>query len=263
MADTDTDDAGFDDGFVAEALSAPTETPGQGAEQQTEQEPRDDVQEPPEYAQLTKAELAELKDRAAAVEAIRAAQDKSFGTAFGKIGGIERQLRELQTGTQIEISEDEIRTLREDGWDVLANALDKVRNLRGLPGGAGLDESRVNEVVQQRMAELPVVVEQTVEKRLLAREFPDWEQYTATPEFLGWAAKQPAEYQQKLANTWDSQFIGEAIKKAKEASRPTQRQGAQDQPQRRSRFEAAVTPRGNGAPPSASTVDDFDAGFNE
>lgn len=268
------DETGFDDGFAADA---PTETPGQGGEGKNQAgEAADttaandganaaDTPPAPEYVQLTKAELEELRSRAALIEEVRATQEKSFGTAFGKLGDVERRLKALSEGAPVaEISQEDIDTLRNDGFEPLANALEKIRGVKAVAVGGSVDESKLEELVQQRMT--PAL--QRMELRLLASQHPDWKQIDADPAFPAWVKSKGDEFAQKLAtasNAYDSEAIGQAMTEFK-AHRAAQAAATKRQEDaanaRRSRFNAAVTPRGTGTAPPANPEDEFDAGFN-
>lgn len=257
VAEVDAGDDGFDDGFNNVA-TPPTETP------ETEAAEKPEAQPAIEYAQLTKAELDELKTRAALIEEMRATQDKSFGTAFGKIGGIERRLQEIAAAPSVEVQQADIDALKDD-FPALATALEKVKNLRSL--GGGVDHAKIDEMVQERLApalsSIGTTVEQAVEKRLLSREHPDWQPVTQSEGFLNWAGKQPVEFQKTLADSWDSTFIGKAITDFKKSTKPapTPAPAADTGSARRSRLSAAVTPKGSGNAAPADTDSDFDAGF--
>jgi hypothetical protein len=253
------DDTDFAEGF--NAPEAPTATPGQQDAGEPSAE-RSQQEKAPEYAQLTKAELQELKDRAAAIDTIRATQDKSFGTAFGKIGGIERELQALKSGAAVEIAESEIQALRDDGWDLIANALDKVRSLRAIPSG-GVDEAKFVELMTQRISAAQQEQAQKYELRFLGMQHPDWQQVDKDPAFAAWVSAQPADFQQglvKASNEFDSATVGAAMSAFK-ASRKQAPAGTDST--RRSRLTAAVTPRGTGAMPNTNPEDDFNAGFKE
>lgn len=244
----DADDADFDSGFDDNTTTS-TETPGT-----SEEVSQPAVIEAPavEYVQLTKAERDDLM-------AIRASQEKSFGTAFGKIGGIERTLQQLQGGAQVDISQEDIDALRDD-FPPLAAALEKVRSMRALPG-AGMDENRLNEMVQQRIAPALSAVEQKFELRLLAKDHPDFQQIDADPAFAAWVNAQPDEFKASLAKAsadYDSATVSDAMTRFKAARKPGQSQDSA----RRSRLQAAVTPRGSGQTHATDTDDPFDAGFN-
>jgi len=246
--DDDAADADFAAGF--EQQPTPTETPGKTGEQAPAVE----------YAQLTKAEVEELKARAALIDQIKAAQEQGFNKVFGHIGGLQRQLKGAAAGEKLEVSDDELKEIEAD-FPVLGKAVRHLVKLQGLPtAAAGVDDERVNALVAERLT----ATEQKFEKRLLARDHPDWEQVVATDGFRAYAASLKPEEQQQLATTWDADFIGghlskfkASLKKPASAAAPAPDPGSI----RRSRMSAAVVPRGNGAGPAASDEDEFLAGF--
>lgn len=248
----DVSDEGFDDGF-----SAPTATPGPEAKPETEQEsPAQVVQEAIEYAQLTKAELEELRSRAALAEELKATHDKSFGTAFGKIGGLERQLKAM-TESGVEIDQADIDQLRDDGLEPLARALERIKSLRAIPAG-GVDQSAIESMVQERLT--PAL--QKVEVRLLAKDHPDWREIDADPEFAKFNASQGPEFMERLAKAsreYDSEVISEAMTKFKQSRKPVPPKGPDTT--RKSRIAAAVTPTGSGMQAAPDPNAEFDAGF--
>jgi hypothetical protein len=247
--------AGFDD-----TTATPTETP---AEQQDEDTLHDEgttaTAEPaaPEYAQLTKAQLDDLL-------AIKAMQEKQFGTAFGKIGGIERTLQQLNSGAQVDISQEDIDALKDD-FPPLAAALEKVRSLRALPGGR-LDQDELDELLGQRLSqreEERQEREQRRELRRLRRAHPDWKQIDADPAFAEWVKAQSDEFKEDLADasaTYDASMVSEAMtlfKQSRKAAPTADRATAW-----KSRAAAAVTPRGSGGATAGDSTDPFLSGFN-
>lgn len=256
VADVGALEDGFDDGFSNDSPT-PTETPETEAAETAAAEPA------VEYAQLTKAELEDLKTRAALVEEMRATQEKSFGTAFGKIGGIERRLQEIASAPGVEVDQADIDALKDD-FPAIATALEKVRSLRSL--GSGIDHAKIDEMVQERLApaldSIGTTVERAVETRMLSRDHPDWRPVTQSPAFLDWAGKQPVEFQKALADSWDSAVIGKAITDFKRSIKATPNSAtAGADSTRKNRLSAAVTPRGSGTAVAADADSDFDAGF--
>ena len=254
---TEQDDADFNAGFNDDTTATPTETPaaqqdgaGQGDNgEQAQAEPA------PEYVQLTKAERDELMG-------LRDQAQKQFGTAFGKIGGIERTLQQLNSGAQVEISQEDIDALKDD-FPPLAAALEKVRNLRALPGG-GMDPDQLANLVNEKVS----AVEQKFELRLLAKDHPDWKQIDGDPAFGAWVAAQPDEFKQNLAQAskaYDSEVVSEAMTKFKQsrkaapATAPTPDRASAF----RNRAQAGVTPRGVGGNAAPNATDDLMAGFTE
>ena len=102
-----TEQAGFDADEDTQDPN-PTGTPGDG---QSGEQLADagQAEQAIEYAQLTKAEWEEVKSRAAE---LKATQDKSFGTIGNTLRGIQQTIQQLQTGPQVEISQEEIDDLK-------------------------------------------------------------------------------------------------------------------------------------------------------
>jgi hypothetical protein len=259
MSEKDDEQAGFDDagldddaaGFNSvDGADAPTETPEQDAK--TEQ-PAVVEQPAVEYVQLTKAERDELMG-------LRAQQEKSFGTAFGKIGGIERTLQQLSSGAQVEISQEDIDALKDD-FPPLAAALEKVRSMRALPG-AGMPAEQLDELVQQRIA--PAL--QRMELRMLAKDHPDFKQIDADPSFAAWVQAQPDEFKQTLAKAsaeYDSEVVSNAMTKFKQSrAKPSPAAANPATPTRTSRMQAAITPRGSGGAHATADSTSEQAGFD-
>lgn len=223
------------------------------------QQPAQQAQPEPqvEYAQLTKAEWEEVKARAARIDEIRATQDKSFGTIGNTIRGMQETLKAAQSGAQVEIAQADIDALRDD-FPPLAAALEKVRSMRAIPVNAGLDPAKLDELVQERVA--PVLesigtrVDQAVEMRLLTKMHPDWKTVTQSPEFQAFVPTLPKTEQEQLADSWDSDFIGSVLTKFKAPK-------AKPDTTRKSRFDAAVTPRGSGVNHNA-VLSDEKSGFD-
>lgn len=268
IADTDDD---FAAGFNDDQQQHPTETPG-AAEGETkpegEQGQQAETAPAPKFVQVTEDEWNSLKASAAKVTQIEATLEKSLGTAFGKIGGIERTLKELDGSAKIEVPDDDIKALNDGGFPELAKALGQLKNLRALPGGGGVAADKIEELVQQRLAPAMEQVQNTrirLETRYLNTAHPDWQQIDKDPAFSAWTATLPAAEQQalvKASDEWDAEAISKFMTRfkaqRKTGAAPAPSPGASDT--RRSRMQAAVTPRGSGAP-AADPDDEFEAGY--
>lgn len=252
---TQDEEAAFAAGFDDDTTATPTETPAEQQDTDTQQQAGAAPAEPaaPEYVQLTKAERDELMG-------LRDQAQRQFGTAFGKIGGIERTLQQLNSGAQVEISQEDIDALKDD-FPPLAAALEKVRNLRALPGG-GVDQEQIANLVAERVS----AVEQKFELRLLSKDHPDWKQIDADPAFAQWVAAQPDEFKQTLAQasqSYDSSVVSSAMTMFKQSRRTApSNTGTDPASARRSRMSAAVTPRGTGGTAAGDSTDPFLSGFN-
>jgi len=253
---TEQDDADFAAGFNDDTTATPTATPAAQQDDADQGDSGEQAQATPaiEYVQLTKAERDELMG-------LRDQAQKQFGTAFGKIGGIERTLQQLNSGAQVDISQEDIDALKDD-FPPLAAALEKVRNLRALPGSS-VDPEQIEALVEQRVA--PRL--QRMELRLLSKDHPDWKQIDGDPAFAAWVAAQPDEFKQNLAQAskaYDSEVVSEAMTKFKQSRRTAPANtGSDPASARRSRMSAAVTPRGVGGNAAPNATDDLMAGFND
>ena len=162
-------------------------------------------------------------------------------------------------GAQVEISQEDIDALKDD-FPPLAAALEKVRNLRALPG-AGVDPSQIEALVEQRVA--PRL--QRMELRMLAKDHPDWQQVDQDPAFKAWVAAQPDEFKQTLvqaSQSYDSEVVSDAMTKFKQSRRTAPAPAADPASARRSRMSAAVTPRGTSGASAGDSTDPFLSGFN-
>jgi len=272
-------DEDFDAGF-ADAPAAPTETPEKqdGQEETPVAAATAAAPAAPEFVQITKEELASLKASAAAVEELRTTLTQNNDKAFGKIGGIERLIKELQNttpaGEAVELSEEDMAEFAAEYPElatmqrtVFNKALSKIK-LRGTGTGEAFDPGQVDELVRKGLE--PALkgvddrVEYLVESRLLSREHPDWREVVdaGKPDsknpYRTWLAAQPAEYQKLVNDTFDSSVISEALTKFKAAEKAKATIS-----QRQSRMEvAAAAPRGVGGHADTKTDDDdFDEGF--
>lgn len=246
--DDDNSAAGFASvGRPAATVDTPTETPGQQqAGEQASAEAEQVVEQAIEYAQITKDEYESLKARAAMIDEIKATQDRSFGTFGRTIQGMQDRITEFAAAPAVDISQEDIDTLRNEGFEPVASALEKIAKLRAVPTTpAAVDESKIEALVQQRIA--PAM--QTIEKRLLAREHPDYQSIASAPEFAVWVQAQPEAYRQNLSAAslaYDSEFVSSALTSFKQARAATTSKATPPQPTKKSRFAAAVTPRGSG-----------------
>ena len=253
------DDTGFEDGFASP--DTPTETPG------TEQSNTANEQMV-EFVQLTKTEHEALTAAAAAVPELRAALDKGLGTAFGKMGGYERDMQALKSGKRVEIDQADIDALKED-FAPIATALQKVRDMQVIHAGGAIDDAAIDAMVEQRMQpaieKVRTETAKAFEMRLLSMVHRDWPTVTKSDEFLAYIEKQPADVQEKLANSWDATYLGDFLTEFKQATKPQSQASDEPDPDstRRGRMHAAATPRGSGRPAAADSEDDLEAGFKQ
>lgn len=267
----DADDGDFDSGFDGND-SLPTETP------EASEAFSADIEEQPEAApktrQLTEDEYQALMSSVTGMNDVRATLENRFGTAFGKIGGIERVIKQLQEATPqgeaVEITDDDFAELREeypDLADLQLKGLQRIASkLRGT-GSAQMDEGRIREFIAPTISQASdYAVERAkaeIAEETLAETHPQWRDVIGNPEqpteYRKWLATQPHEYQERVNNSYSPVVIGRSLDKFNEHQASLKKKADSS---RRDRFEQAVTPRGDGGHPSHSSGDDdFDAGF--
>lgn len=227
-----------EDAFAAGLEDAPTETPAVLQEPPQEEAPQ------PKYRQITEDEWNEIQTRAAAADTLKATLEKVSGTAFGKIGGIERTLAQLQSSGVGEVSVEDFTKLRDEFPDLAEMLVEGLNGaLKKAPRGSGepatVDLSEIESKFNATLAERLDAQELAFETRLLASKHRDWKDVTATTEFAAWSATKPVEFQQQLAGR-DSDFIADALTEFKARNK------AANDSLRRSRIAAAETPRGSG-----------------
>lgn len=265
------DEAAFNEGANDTKVEAKTPTatpePAKAAEVKV-------VEAPPEFVQLTKAQWDATQTELASM---KATMEKSFGTAFGKMGDIERKQKAIDDwkasqGIVGEMSQDDFTELKEQ-FPELAESTVKGLNrslakLKGQPG-AQLDPAKISEVVNQgvelRLKEREVA-QQADSVKALDTEHKDWREVRAKPEFQSWLEKQPPRVQKTFEKTWDADFLSDVFThfktdavKAKPVAAPA---APAPNTTRKDRLAAAVNPRGTGGhAPGPSDDDDFNAGF--
>lgn len=240
--DTDDFEAGFTGDDSTERPSAPVEKPAEEVAA-------------PKYAQITEEQWADYTARAAKIDEIKATLDKVSGTAFGKIGGIERTLQQLQGSGVGDVSAEDFAKLREEFPDLAEMVVEGLNSaLKRAPKGAP-DMSEFEAKFDHRLQAERTAIEQGLEIKHLTRQHKDWKTVVASTEFQAFTQSKPAEWRDQFNSTWDGDFVADAINEFKKAA------AAASADTRRGRIEAAVTPRGTGGHAPASDDDAFNAGF--
>ena len=259
-------EAAFNEGSTGTETKADATTPTATPEKTAEAAPT--VVAEPKFAQITEDELNQLRARVASIDEMRGTSEKSFGTAFGKIGGIERALNELRGGGQAfgEFSKDDFSELQ-DAFPELAEMTIQGFNraLAKLKGAPAIDPAKVDELVQLGITTTLQQRELDSQKeavKALDADHADWRAVKEKPEFKEWLTAQPTRFQRTYAKTWDADFLSDAFTNFKEAAAkaaPTTTSTT-----RKDRLAAAVNPRGTGGHAAGpSEDDDFDAGFKQ
>ena len=246
--------AEFDGGFEA---TAPAVTP---------------AADEPKMTQISEDEYRKLLDSVSKIGEIESALEQRFGTAFGKIGGIERVLDQLKSsapaGGKIELSKEVVADLAAEFLEMAELQYKTLQKLVDV-----LNTRTPAPEVGAAQPSAPVVDEAAIEKRVrraIAEETLDtfdenWRETIGLPDDAGkipdtpfrqWLKKQPTEYANRVASTYSANVLTEALTKFK--AEQAKAQG------RREVLDAAVEVTGSGgqAPNARSSDDDeFDNGF--
>lgn len=237
------------------------------------------TQEEYDAAQAATREVANLK---AAVESLRS-------TAFGKMGGLERTLADLQAktpaGQTLEVTAEDFEEMKADFPDIvdftvkgLNRALSKANAKGTAPDPAALQKTVDDRVSERLSAELPKQKQEMILDVMdTIRE--DWREIVLSSDYTTWLKTQSAEYQAEVADSWKPNTVIKSIEKfeaaktaakaAEDSSRlvtnPTPKVPVKPAPApatRRGRTAAAVAPKSAGSATPATVTTEDDA-FNE
>lgn len=298
VATPEQEDADFEAGYNG----APTEeTPpaagsagedGEGAS--TASPPAEKVAEP-EYVQITKAELDQLKALSTQIEQIRADSRKAADTANGRYGELARTLQQIRAaapaGGKVEVTDEIVADIKAEFPELSAAALSAFKKFAEKLPGTGTAPAFDPSQVQTMVAES----EQRVERKLLTALHRDWETVIGLrdengnvpdTEYRRWIQTQPEEYRNKVLSSWDAVTVADSIDAFKAAAKAaaekaatekaaaekaaaekangtkTTQQATRSTTRQRTLAAAAATPRGEGsAPPAATDDDQFEAGY--
>lgn len=276
--------------FLAESDEAPKEkvideavkTVDEKVEEKKDETPPQVIE--PAQAKITDAQWQEVLNLAksgsgAGVE-LRAAIEKTRGDAFGKIGGLERTLRQIQEATPvghaITVTGDDLKEFKGEFPELadkfardLTNVLSKFKGT----GAPVQQAAALPEDFDDRMktsARSIAVEEREKLKVELALEtlnelHEDWQTVTgpansATP-YRQWLKQQPEAYQNKVLASNNAVVIGKSITAFKEFA------SAKEKPKtaaelRAERLKESVVPKGGSHPPVQSKMLTEEDGFN-
>ena len=282
-------DADFDGGFVAVA-SAPTEPTASPAAEETQTETpettataeqTEPAAEPtPKYRQITEDEYTQLMDRLNSADSV----GKRADTALGKIGGLERTIRELQEATPkgqaITLSEDDFEEMKADFPDIAKmtvagfnRALAKIRGTgpaTSAQPAQSFDPKQIDAMFSERLGTEITKVRQEVRQEAamdVVDSFnPNWRQTVNTQEWKDWVMAQPEAERQVILNSWRPSEVLSALTKFNDhitaaAKKPAPKPKADPKP---NRFASNVAPKSTGGmTPAQPDEDDFDVGYKK
>jgi hypothetical protein len=233
--------------------------------------------EEPKFRQITEEDYAALMNLGKTVNDLREEQTRKFDQAFGKIGGTEQLLRNIQSATPRgkipQLTKEDMGALAENyeymSDDLLAVLNKTLSKLEGTgTAGAVVDPQQVASMVQEGVSkalpELAAEIERNTERKLefkaVKKAHPDAEEIFAAPEFKQWFVDT------KQQDSWDADKVIPVLKAYKEFKSPpapTPKPTPGAPVNRTAALKDAVNPVGAGGVPKAKTEDDdFVAGYN-
>lgn len=260
--------------FAAGYNGTPTETPEPQSTEETQQpeKPAEQPADPePEFVQISKKDWEDIQVK------VNALNPGVIDKAFGKIGGLERALQDIQsktpTGESIELTDADFAELAEEFPElaqttkaVFGKVLEKFKGT-----GPSTNPEQIQSLVDQGLSARETT-RRAEETKLVEAEYSNWREIVASPEFDTYFKTLTPREQRRIANTWDADRVLNALdgfqkfKTEQENARLTKEQEAKAKQTdtRQQRFQDAVQPRGAGGhPPPPTGDDDFAAGYNQ
>lgn len=269
----------FDREFMVPTETPPPATPAPTADEVT---PPDSPTVAPKFVPVTEEDLKTLRDTATLATTIKAAMEKQFGTAFGKMGSLEQTVRALHertpTGHTVVLTDDDLAELKEDFPELTSNlikglnkALGKVA-VGGAPGPGALTHETVTKLIADAVATAEARVDDTRLSERVTATYPDWMDVINGPvgadgfrhgvgadgkqtAYRQWMAAQSQDVQHMLMTTRDPRAVIQSLDDFTKQSAPAV-------PSTRSRrLVEAVPPKGSTS--GVSTEQTEDDGFRE
>lgn len=260
-------DAGFASEAPTDSLKSTPEVPAVTApvEEPTAPVVAEVPKESP-LAKITEEAFQNLLTKATEIDQIKAALDQRFNGLGGKMGGIERTLRELQaatpSGKAITVSADDFEELKGEFPELAELTVKGLNRALGKMKGTGAPSVNPDEL-QQLIQKTAVDLEEAREAKRLSRKMPDWAQVVGSQDsntpYRQWLATQPAHYQQTINQSNDSDEIVDSIMRFRKESTPKPKA----QSEREKQLRAAVPLKSVGGGPVSSDEDAFAEGFKK
>lgn len=231
---------------IAEDKELPTETPVE-LEVKVEEVVTEPVQEEPEYAKITKAELADLMAKA-----------KSVDKVFGKIGSMEFDLAQLrQPGQTIEVTADSFPKLKEQFPELAELQAQDMKDLFAkIKGGHSIDPETVEKLVSEKVSGIR---QQAIDANLDSIVGGDWVAEFNSTECQAWKDSQPEDV--KALTNSDSLRDAAKFLRMYQTFKNKPKVEAPKPSARSQQLAASVSPKGSGGIQSAEPNTEEDA-FN-
>lgn len=271
--------AAFESGFSG-ATETPTETAPPAA--QTTETPEPVVAAPvaPAMVQVTEAQYNDLLAKVNTVDDLKGSIEKLRGDAFGKVGGLERTLKQIQeatpVGQAIEVKAEDLAELEKEfpGLNLGPSlAKDLTRVLSKFKGTGtvtpGLTPEQITAQFEAERARIATQFEEERKQRVAERvgdRHEDWREVIGEPdkpsEFRTWLKGLGAEKEQEFLSSWDPRLITATLTTFKERKK-TPETPKPSTTTRTQRLAEAIPAKGGGIPPVKSKKSEEEAAFEE
>jgi len=271
------DEAAAEEAAFVQSFGGQPETPtepappaGQATDEEDETAPEtaesSDPTEPAPPRTLTAEEYEAWLAKVAEVDNLKAALTKLESTTAGRIGGLQRELRERQAqtpvGQTVKVTAEDFTEMQRDFPELVnltVNGLN--RALEKVKGTGEFDP----QAFEQKVTERVTAETQQIKLDLMDSVREDWREVVNSEPYKQWLATQPVEYQTQVLDSWSPRVVLGSIKSFETATKPpvTPSDPTPPTPPTRSRrLAAAVAPKsaGGAGSPTAKTEDDY---FNE
>ena len=225
--------AGFQAAITGTELPKTEEVKEEVVDEPVTETVADEVKEPEKVeaplAKVTEEQFNRLVATATTVEELKAGLEKLRGDAFGKLGGIERIVKQFEkmtdSGLELNLTDDDFKEVDSEVpmlTKPLQNLMSKIlKNAKvKVPAAQSVDveslETKFNETVNAKVAETSTKLWQDLQTELVTDRFPNWRETVAQKEFHAWLASQDREspgYQDRFLTSWNAREIGGVLKK--------------------------------------------------
>lgn len=216
------------------------------------------------FAGMTEEELKDIVSKARQVDELSERLKKTHDGAFGRIGMLEQNLKELsQSRAQqqsVPVSKDSFKALAEYlGDEEMVEALAKDLESLQIGGNSGFDSASLLDSINEQVNSKVDEISKSFETKLLTLQHPDWAVIKDTDEFAEWQATLTADAVSTLFESNDGMVLAGAFTKFK----AWQGKKSEFAEKKKQRLEDAVLPKG-GYGRSQTTADDaFNQGLKK
>lgn len=183
----------------------------------------------PQLAQVTSDQLRDLLATATSVKELSEGLKKLRDDAYGKIGGIERLIKQVEkstdSGLDLTLTDEDFKEVNDEVpmlTKPLQKLMDKILKTAKVkvPSVEPVDiesvRTQLTQEFEDKMQKARVEDYQLRQREQLTDRFPDWQETVVKPEFHSWLSaedKLSPGYQDRFLSSWNAREIGGVLKK--------------------------------------------------